>query len=371
MEHKNMRQQPYKIIAWGPGYLGSGVIKELLKRPEFELVGVLAYSESKNGMDIGEMLGMDPIGVKITTNQDEIMAMEADCVIHTGTNLLDPSPRHVEVTRLLESGKNVVCAPYYHYPPYKGQAFVDRLNAACQKGGSSLYGTGIHPGVLCERLAILLTSFTNQIDYIRAQEYFNLTNVDSRLMLKACTMGMTLERANSIIDKIEQGAGDPYYFPAVAQACHILGHDVDRIDVESTFTTAKEDLYLAASGVTIKKGEIVLWKHTYTGIVNDKPFFYVDEHFYVGDNCPVETKGDHYRIIVEGKPASVSMQMDIMASVEENLHQRVGDPTTAGYYATAVTLLQAVPIACSAKPGIVYPDNFAHYCSDYRKLARD
>jgi len=223
-----MRQRPYKVIAWGPGYLGSAVIKELLKRPEFELVGVLAYNESKNGMDIGEMLGIDPVGVKITTDQDEIMAMDADCVVHTGTNLLDPSPRHIEVTRLLESGKNVVSAPYYHYPPLKGQTFVDMLNDACQKGDSSLYGTGIHPGVLCERLAILLTSFSNEIEYIRAQEYFNLTNVESKLMLRACTFGMTLEKANSIIHKIEDGAGDPYYYPAVAQACHILGHDVER-----------------------------------------------------------------------------------------------------------------------------------------------
>jgi 4-hydroxy-tetrahydrodipicolinate reductase len=366
-----MRQEPYKVIAWAPGYLGSGVIKELLKRPEFELVGVLAYSDHKNGMDVGEMLGIGPVGVKMTTDQNEIIAIDADCVIHTGTNLFDPSPRHIEVTRLLESGKNVVCAPYYHYPPLKGQAFVDMLNDACQKGGSSLYGTGIHPGVLCERLAILLTSFSNEIDYIRAQEYFDLTNVDSKLMLRACTMGMTIEKANSIIDRIHHGAGDPYYYPAVAQACHILGHDVDRIDAESTFKAAEEDLYLEASGVTIKKGEIVRWQHTYTGIVDGKPFFYVDETFYVGDNCPVETKGDHYRIIVEGKPCSVTMQMDVMASVEQNLHQRPGDPTTAGYYATAVTLIQAVPIACSAKPGIVYPDNFAHYHSDYRYLARD
>jgi hypothetical protein len=49
---------------------------------------------------------------------------------------------------------------------------------------------------------------------------------------------------------------------------------------------------------------------------------------------------------------------------------RGDDPTTAGYYATAVILMQAVPIACSAKPGIVYADNFAHYSSNYRKLER-
>jgi 4-hydroxy-tetrahydrodipicolinate reductase len=365
-----MHQDPYKVIVWAPGYLGSAVIKEILKRPEFELVGVLAYSDRKNGMDVGEMLGIDPVGVKMTTNQQDILEMEAECVIHCGTNMMDDSPRNKEVVSILESGKNVVAAPNYHFPQLRGAAFVGMLDDACQKGGASLYGTGINPGWLTERLAPLLTSFTNKIDYVRAQEYFNLSNVDSDLMLKACTMGMTMERVESLIHKIEQGAGKPFYYPAVAQAVHVLGHKLDRIDVHSNFTPAEEDLYLDASGITIRKGEIVCWEHTWTGIVDGEPFFYLDEIFYVGDNCPVEAKGDHYRVIVEGKPASVTMQMDVMASVEHNLLHRGDDPTTAGYYATAVILMQAVPIACSAKPGIVYPDNFAHYSSDYRKLHR-
>jgi 4-hydroxy-tetrahydrodipicolinate reductase len=365
-----MHQDPYKVIVWAPGYLGSAVIKEILKRPEFELVGVLAYSDRKNGMDVGEMLGIDPVGVKMTTNQQDILEMEAECVIHCGTNMMDDSPRNKEVVSILESGKNVVAAPNYHFPQLRGAAFVGMLDDACQKGGASLYGTGINPGWLTERLAPLLTSFTNKIDYVRAQEYFNLSNVDSDLMLKACTMGMTMERVESLIHKIEQGAGKPFYYPAVAQAVHVLGHKLDRIDVHSKFTPAEEDLYLDASGITIRKGEIVCWEHTWTGIVDGEPFFYLDEIFYVGDNCPVEAKGDHYRVIVEGKPASVTMQMDVMASVEHNLLHRGDDPTTAGYYATAVILMQAVPIACSAKPGIVYPDNFAHYSSDYRKLHR-
>ena len=49
-------QQPYKVIVWGPGYLGQACIKQPLQRPEFELVGVLAYSESKNGKDAGELV---------------------------------------------------------------------------------------------------------------------------------------------------------------------------------------------------------------------------------------------------------------------------------------------------------------------------
>src|SRR3990172_5954105 len=140
-----MHQEPYKVIVWAPGYLGSAVIKEVLTRPEFELVGVLAYSESKNGMDVGDMLGIGPVGVIMTTDQQEIFNMKADCVIFCGTNMMDDSPRNKEVVSLLESGKNVVAAPNYHFPQLRGAAFVKLLDDACRAGGVSLYGTGINP----------------------------------------------------------------------------------------------------------------------------------------------------------------------------------------------------------------------------------
>ncbi|ABB32457.1 hypothetical protein Gmet_2230 [Geobacter metallireducens GS-15] len=362
------RETPYKVIVWAPGYLGTACIREILKRPEFELVGVLAYSESKNGKDVGELLGIDPIGVTMTTDQEKIFNMKADCVLHAGTNIMDDTPRNQEVVRLLESGKNVIAAPSYHFPQIHGPEFVAMLTNACQKGGVSLHGTGINPGFFAERLAVTLTGMVNEIDYIRCQEYFDLKNVEAVRMLKACTFGMTLEKAQSIIGRIEKGS-ENYYHSTVAHACHILGHDVERIAVKSTFTPAREDMHLKASGVTIKKGEVACWEHTWTGYVDGKPFFFLDEIFYLGQEyCPVETKGDHYRIIIEGKPVSVNMKMDLMASVEKDLHYREGDNTTPGYYATAMPMIQTIPVVCEAAPGIVYPTTFAHYARDYRNL---
>ncbi|MBU0538356.1 MAG: dihydrodipicolinate reductase, partial [Gammaproteobacteria bacterium] len=61
---------PYKVIVWGPGIVGNACLKEVIKKPELELVAVLAYSESKNGVDVGEYLGMDAVGVCMTTDQE-------------------------------------------------------------------------------------------------------------------------------------------------------------------------------------------------------------------------------------------------------------------------------------------------------------
>ncbi len=363
------KMKPYKIIVWGPGYLGSAVIRELLKRPEFELVGVLAYSKEKNGKDVGELLGMDPIGVMVTTDQEKIFNMEADCVIHAGTNMMDDTPRNKEVVRLLESGKNVVAAPAYHFPPLRGTEYVEMLESACRKGGVSLHGTGINPGLFCERIAVTLTGVCNEIDYIHCREITDSIHIESERMLRTCGFGLSYDKAMSIIDKYEAG-GAHYYHAAVAHTCHILGYEVDRIGFEAQFITAKEDLTLEASGMTIRKGEVVSLTQTWTGYVKEKPFFILDEIFYIGrEYCPVEvTSGDHYTIHIEGKPTSIRCRFDLMASVEQNITYREGDHTMPAYYATVMPLIQAVPVVCAAEPGIVYPKTFAHYSTDYRNL---
>jgi hypothetical protein len=270
---------------------------------------------------------------------------------------------------LLESGKNVIAAPSYHYPPHRGPEFVKMLEDACKKGGTSVHGTGINPGFYCERLAVTLTGMCNHIDYIRCQEYFDLTQCEATTILKSCCFGLTLEKANSIISRIEVGA-NWYYHAAVMQAIEMLGHKVDRIDTASKFTLTDEDLYLEPVDMTIKKGEIACWEYSVTGVVDGKPFFHLDEIFYLDKYSPVQgiSGGEHYKVTIEGKPTSVSMEMDLVASIEQGLHYWEGDSVTPGYYATAVTLIQAIPKVCSAEPGIVYAETWTHYMDDYRKL---
>jgi len=68
-----------------------------------ELVGAYVHHEEKNGLDAGEIAGLDPLGVRATTDLDEILALDADCVLYN-----PPMERYDEIVRMLASGKNVV-----------------------------------------------------------------------------------------------------------------------------------------------------------------------------------------------------------------------------------------------------------------------
>ena len=56
----------YKVIQWATGGVGRAAIEGILDHPELELVGCWVHSESKEGRDVGELIGRDPVGLTAT-----------------------------------------------------------------------------------------------------------------------------------------------------------------------------------------------------------------------------------------------------------------------------------------------------------------
>src|SRR5258705_13896410 len=129
---------PYRVIQWATGNVGRAAVEGILSHPELILVGTWVHGADKHGRDVGELCGLDPVGVVATSDVDAILATPADCVLYSP--LL---PQLDEVVRILESGKNVVTPVGWFYPFYTpGMAEIE---AACHRGGVTLHGTGIHP----------------------------------------------------------------------------------------------------------------------------------------------------------------------------------------------------------------------------------
>ena len=77
--------RPYRVIIWAPGDMGGRALSTALDSPHFEVVGVKVFSPHKHGVDIGQLVGKPDVGIKATTSKTEILALDADCVIHTPT----------------------------------------------------------------------------------------------------------------------------------------------------------------------------------------------------------------------------------------------------------------------------------------------
>jgi len=351
-----------KLIVWGPGAMGQAAIREILRIPEFELVAVFAYSQSKVGQDVGTLIGHEPIGIVIEGNRETIMRMEADCVIHAAAPLPSIELYDEDVLALLKSGKNVISLSSYHYTHMYGEQRVQKLQAACRAGGVTLHGTGIHPSFIFERLGLSATGLSNRVKRVRIREIVELKDVQSPETLKAFGFGQQPDKNLFSDDGMVSKVLGHYYRESINFFCsRVWGKNCDRIEKQSSQTVAENDMHMKA--LVIKKGEVCVSRVKYTGIIDAVPKVTMEEEWYaVPEVCPVSGMHEpHYwDVEVEGEPVSLRMRLETFASIDERRHDYGADPTMVPYYASVVPALQAVAKVCIAPPGLLYQDVFAH-----------
>src|SRR5215470_10400642 len=143
-----------RVVQWTTGNVGKQSVIAIARNPGLELVGCYAWSRDKVGRDVGELCGLDSLGVRATHDVDALLALRPDCVVY---NPMWPSID--ELVRILAAGVNVVTTAAFINGRRLG-ADRQRLVAACERGSSSLFGTGISPG-LVELLAIVLAGMSD------------------------------------------------------------------------------------------------------------------------------------------------------------------------------------------------------------------
>jgi hypothetical protein len=94
-----------RVVQWATGAVGRHAVAAMAGHPDLEVVGVLVYSDDKAGRDAGELCGIGPIGVTATKDRDQILALDADCVLYMARGEMDPAGALDEICALLASGK--------------------------------------------------------------------------------------------------------------------------------------------------------------------------------------------------------------------------------------------------------------------------
>lgn len=359
--------------------MGSAAIRELLRRKEFEIVGVLAFSESKAGIDVGEYVGQEPIGVKITTDKNAILAMTADCVVFCGifTPTLDAAElQNQEIITILESGKNVVTPSAFTYPGAHGQKYVDRLESACHRGRASLHGSGENPGFWFERVAVTLTGVVNEVKYIKLDEYADCGGLTTVETVKSLGFGLPPAIANEIGSALSN-LWTNYHFNETLNfvSKSIFGRHLDRVEVEPIYHLAKEDIIFGRAlgtpfELVIEKGQVQAMTYNVKGYIDDQLKLVDSVNWFLTERAsPFEGKVDAmWDIEIEGKPTSLKCSFRAMASVKDRLLHYPNDPTSPTWYLTIAACIQTIPKVVASDPGIVYPTIFTSSVPDFRAL---
>ena len=346
-------REPYRIAVWGPGRLGKLCIWQAIERVELELVAVRAYSESKVGLDAGELLGLAPIGVTIGNDVDALLKIECDAVIYTAH---DQGTYHTddEILHLLASGKNVITPlPYQNAHLFREQEFIDKIKAACNEGKSVFHASGIDPDWMSDRILLGLTGACSDIEAVKLQEHWDCSHAEEG-PLRYVGFGMAPDEAKKIT--VTQAIAANFTKAIVYTAEKSMKVKYDRVEESHDYIPTPVDIhepfFIAAGSV----GRIV---HRMEGFVDDiglEAFFTIEYHWLIGDGMLPEgvSPGQYYVATIEGCP-SMRVSLDLRASNKSSeraysIGNMIVEPS---YVATIIPCLQALPFVCEAKPGIL------------------
>jgi hypothetical protein len=71
----------YRVVQWTTGNIGTKSVHAIVENSLLELVGCYAWSPDKVGRDVGELCGIQPLGVLATDDIDALIALAPDCVV--------------------------------------------------------------------------------------------------------------------------------------------------------------------------------------------------------------------------------------------------------------------------------------------------
>src|SRR3954463_11352966 len=333
----------YRVIQWATGTVGAPAVPAIASHPDLELAGLWVHSDSKAGRDAGEICGIAPVGVTATQDADALLAMDADCICYTAHSDVRPDQVIEDLSRMLRSGKNVVNTSFVPllFPRAAGPGVHDRLQEACLEGGTSIYTSGIDPGYGNAAATIGALALCKDVQSVRMMEIVNYDTWDNPFtMFEIMGFGKP-DTSTSLL--LAQGSTTLAWGPVIAMVAAALDVELDEIVEWHEVIHAEEEFSIASGPIPV--GGISGMRFEIRGMVGGEARIVVEHVTRLRDHdAPQWPQGQGYRILVEGEPC---------LKIELELSSHLGDHNHAGCLATAMHVVNAIPLVVAAEPGVL------------------
>jgi hypothetical protein len=330
----------YRIVQWTTGNVGKSSVQALAANPMFELVGCYAWSPDKVGRDVGELCGIPPLGVNATDDVAALLALKPDCVVY--------NPMWVdtdELVQILSAGINVVATASFITGHNLG-AGRDRIVEACQRGGVTMFGSGVSPG-FAELLAIVSAVVCDRVDKITVNEAADTTFYDSPATERPVGFGQPIDHPGL---PAMTAQGTAIFGEAVRLVADALGVELDEVRCRAEYAQTTADLDLGSW--TIDAGCVAGVYASWQGVVGDTTVVELNVRWRKGQTLDPDWKieQDGWVIQVDGRP-SVTTKIGFLPPPDFQA-ETIADFMTLGHIMTAMPTINAIPAVVAAAPGI-------------------
>ncbi len=337
-----------KVVQWTSGGVARQAVRAIIAHPALELVGMYAHSERKVGIDAGELVGLEPLGISASNDIAKLIALAPHCVSYSP---LYPDIDHL--VQLLEAGINIVTTCNFitgwgvnlRQEKYGPDACA-RIEAAAQQGGASIFGTGINPGHI-NYMACIMSAYCQDIQQIKVTESVDVFNFVGDANMDDIGFGLPPNSPghDEMIRRETSVFGD-----AIQLMARMMDTRLDDICCKTDYAYATEDI--DAPGRFIAQGHVGGVKIRWQGLVDGKVVFENRQVWIAGTAIDTDWKVQHgYIIDIQGNPNLHNVMIPIP---QGDLSQmRYQDFNALGMRITALPSINAIAAVCAAAPGIV------------------
>ena len=316
-------------------------MQAIAANPTLELVGCYAWSPDKVGRDVGELCGIEPLGVTATDDVDALLALKPDCVVY------NPMWSDTdELVRILSAGVNVVSTAAFITGHNLG-AGRDRIAEACAARRLDDVRHRHQPGL---RRAVGHRGG----DDLRPGRQGHGQRGRRHDVLRLARDRDARSGFGKPIDHPDLQAmtahGTAVFGEAVRMVADALGVELDDVRCEAEYAQTTADLDLGSW--TIPAGCVAGVAASWKGSVGDKVLVELNVRWRKGQTLEPDWKIDQdgWVIQIDGRP-TVTRNIGFLPPPDFEA-ETIADFMVLGHIMTAAPPLNAIPAVVAAAPGI-------------------
>jgi 2,4-diaminopentanoate dehydrogenase len=341
----------FRVVQWSVGSVGRQALGALIRSSDFELVGVYAHAESRQGRDAGDLAGLDTrTGVRATPDVDALLDLRPDCVVFTSVGETRPREAVSDLARILRSGANVVSSSMMNliYPPGADPRPIAKLAAACAEGGATLFTSGIDPGFSGDALPLAAFQICRRIDTVRVQELSDYGSHHDGAWAVPYGFGQP-EGAPAPI--LEPGVPTLFWGGMVTMLAEILEVELDGLEefCQRWYTPETFEVPIGR----MERDTLAAVRFGVAGLVDGVPRLFAEHVTRMRHDMAPDWPGPPagvsslHRVEIDGLP---SLRLDLTLTGDQS-----DGHASQGVLATAMRLVNAIPAVVGARPGLVTP----------------
>ena len=317
-------ERKVKVVQIGTGKMAKYTMRYVLEKGG-EVVGAIDVNPAVIGKDIGEIIGGENLGVKVTDLKDAeemLKQVKPDiCIVETMSLLKDVEEPLMLCAKLGINAVSTCEEAFYSWN--SNPNLTKKIDELAKQTGCTIVGTG-YQDIYWGQLITSICGSTQKITKIKGSSSYNVEEYGIALA-KAHGAGLTLEdfdKEVASVDRIsdeerqkivESGDYLPSYMWNVnGWLCEKLGLTVKSQRQKCVPQTYKEDLYSSTLGMTVKAGDAtgmsaVVTTETEEGITIESECIgkvYAPDEY---DKNEWTIYGEPETTIVVAKPATVEL----------------------------------------------------------------